>query len=153
MSADVSVIIPTFHREKLVVAAVESALLQRSDGVSVEVIVLDDSPSGSASKAVEAIGDADVRYVRRTVPSGGRPALVRNEGARLARGGFLHFLDDDDVLEGGSLATLADALHECLAAWPAELVRPRVDHPRRAIEFVATAEGIDIRPLRPADQR
>ena len=111
MSADVSVIIPTFHREKLVVAAVESALLQRRDGVSVEVIVLDDSPSGSASKAVEAIGDEHVRYVRRTVPSGGRPAVVRNEGARLARGRFLHFLDDDDVLEGGSLATLADALH------------------------------------------
>src|SRR5271170_3403582 len=93
---EVSVIIPTFHREKLVVDAVESAL--RQEGVTLEVIVLDDSPSGSASKAIEAIDDVRVRYVKREVPSGGRPALVRNEGSRLARGRFLHFLDDDDVL-------------------------------------------------------
>ncbi len=105
---DVSVIIPTFQREKLVVEAIESALRQR--GVSIEVVVIDDSPVGSASKAVEAIGDNRVRYHRRAATSGGRPALVRNDGSRLARGRFLHFLDDDDILEDGSLAALVDAL-------------------------------------------
>ncbi len=105
---EVSVIVPTYQREKLVVEAVESAL--RQQGVSLEVIVLDDSPTGSAANHVGAIGDNRVRYYRRAVPSGGRPALVRNDGSRLARGRFLHFLDDDDILEEGALAALADAL-------------------------------------------
>ena len=39
---DVSVVIPTCRRPRLVVEAVRSALAQ--DGASVEVIVLDDSP-------------------------------------------------------------------------------------------------------------
>jgi glycosyltransferase involved in cell wall biosynthesis len=105
---EVSVIIPTYQREMLVVEAIESAL--RQQGVSLEVLVLDDSPTGSAAKDVGAIGDSRVRYFKRAVPSGGRPALVRNDGSRLARGRFLHFLDDDDILEEGSLAALTDAL-------------------------------------------
>jgi GT2 family glycosyltransferase len=108
LTADVSVIVPTFHREMLVADAIGSALEQRR--VSVDVIVLDDSPSGSASSVVQAIGDSRVSYVKREVPSGGRPAVVRNEGFRLSRGRFVHFLDDDDVLEDGALAALVDAL-------------------------------------------
>ena len=53
---DVSVITPTFRSEKQVVESVQSALAQK--GVSVEVIVLDDSPDGSARSAVESIRDA-----------------------------------------------------------------------------------------------
>ena len=105
---DISVVTPTFRRERQVVEAVRSALGQR--GVSVEVTVLDDSPDGSARSAVEGIGDPRVRYVKRNVPTGGRPAIVRNEGAALARGRYLHFLDDDDMLADGALAALADAL-------------------------------------------
>jgi glycosyltransferase involved in cell wall biosynthesis len=105
---DVSVITPTFHRERQVVTAIDSVLGQ--SGVSVEVIVLDDSAEGSACEAVRSVNDPRVRYVKRAVPSQGKPALVRNEGARLARGRFLHFLDDDDVLEPGALAALTGAL-------------------------------------------
>lgn len=105
---DVSVVIPTFRREKLVVEAIKSALGQ--PGVTLEVFVLDDSPEGSAREAVEGIGDARVLYMHRARPSGGRPAVVRNEGARLARGTFLHFLDDDDRLAEGALAALVGAL-------------------------------------------
>lgn len=104
----VSVVVPTFRREATVGAAVRSALEQA--GVTVEVIVLDDSPEGSARAAIEAIGDARVRYVHRGVPSGGVPALVRNEGLALASGNYVHFLDDDDILESGALAALAGAL-------------------------------------------
>lgn len=105
---EVSVIVPTFRREKQVVEAVESALAQRA--VRVEVIVLDDSPDASAKDAVLAIGDPRVRYVARATPTGGVPALVRNEGLALARGAFVHFLDDDDRLVEGALAALVGAL-------------------------------------------
>lgn len=107
-SIDVSIITPTFRREQQVVEAVHSALAQ--SGVSVEVIVLDDSPEGSAQRAILAMADPRVRYVKCEHPSGGKPALVRNDGARLARGRYLHFLDDDDRLADGALAALAGAL-------------------------------------------
>lgn len=107
-TVDVSVITPTFRREKPLVEALQSALGQQ--GVRVECIVLDDSPEGSAREAVEGLRDPRVRYVKQAVPSKGRPALVRNEGAKLARGRYLHFLDDDDRLADGALAAMVQAL-------------------------------------------
>jgi glycosyltransferase involved in cell wall biosynthesis len=105
---DVSVVIPTFRRPAMAAAAAESALSQRA--VSVEVQVIDDSPEGSAAEAVGRIVDDRVKYRRRSIPSGGRPALVRNEGAATARGRYLHFLDDDDQVEEGAYAALVGAL-------------------------------------------
>src|SRR5690606_27169354 len=80
--------------------------------VSVEVIVLDDSPEASARSVVEAFNDPRVRYIAREVPSQGRPAIVRNEGMRLARGRYLYFLDDDDHVLPGGLRALVSALEE-----------------------------------------
>lgn len=104
----VSVVIPTFHREHMVVEAIQSALAQT--GVTVEVIVVDDSAEGSARRAVLDLHDDRVRYVARASPSGGNPCLVRNDGLSLARGRFVTFLDDDDRLTAGALAALAGAL-------------------------------------------
>jgi glycosyltransferase involved in cell wall biosynthesis len=109
---DVTVITPTFRREKLVVEAITSALDQK--GVALEVIVLDDTEEGSARDAVGTIRDPRVRYVKRDVPSRGRPAVARNEAMKMARGAYLHCLDDDDALYEGALA----ALHEPLAKQP-----------------------------------
>jgi glycosyltransferase involved in cell wall biosynthesis len=93
---DVSVVIPTFRRRELLLEAIQSAL--RQERVSVEVIVVDDSPEGSAREAVQALNDKRVRYVQSATPSGGKPALVRNDGAKRANGRFVHFLDDDDLV-------------------------------------------------------
>src|SRR5918911_2234415 len=93
---DISIVIPTFRREVELLEAVRSALGQPQ--VTVEVIVVDDSGDGSAEGPVASLGDERVRYVRRTTPSGGVPALARNEGWALASGRYVHFLDDDDLL-------------------------------------------------------
>lgn len=105
---DVTVVTPTFRRERQVVEAVRSALAQ--DGVTIEVIVIDDSAESSARGAIEAIADPRVRYIPCEVPSGGHPAAVRNRGATLARGRYIHFLDDDDRLADGALKALVGAL-------------------------------------------
>lgn len=105
---DVSVVVPTFRRPRLLGEAVQSALSQQ--GVGVEVLVVDDSPEGSAQAEVESIADPRVRYRRMEHPSGGRPALVRNAGWPLATGRYLHFLDDDDQVAEGAYAALAAAL-------------------------------------------
>lgn len=107
---DISVIIPTHRREHQLVESIRSALDQ--ERVSVEVIVLDDSLEGSARTTVAAIDDRRVRYVHGGTPSNGKPAKVRNQGILLARGKYLHFLDDDDHLLAGSLHALSRALDQ-----------------------------------------
>ncbi len=108
MPLDVSIIVPTFRRPAQLAQAIRSALAQ--EFVTVEVVVLDDSPEGSARSVVEGINHPRVRYVLRETPSGGRPAVVRNEGFTLSKGRYVHFLDDDDRLAPGASAALVGAL-------------------------------------------
>jgi glycosyltransferase involved in cell wall biosynthesis len=95
---DVSVIIPTFRRPGQLVEAIESVLAQ---SVDCEIIVLDDSPEGSARSVAERFADKGVTYHQHVPPTGGKPAVVRNAGWPLARGRFVHFLDDDDRVADG----------------------------------------------------
>jgi GT2 family glycosyltransferase len=126
MGPDVSVVIPTYKREREVVLAVRSALAQPA--VSLEVIVLDDTADGTARAAVESIHDPRVRYIVRPVPSRGVPALVRNDGAAVAQGTFFHFLDDDDRLVDGALAAMVGALERSGAGVGIGYVLPFGDH-------------------------
>lgn len=103
----VSVVVPTFRRPIFLAEALRSVLDQPEVG---EVIVVDDSPEGSAAATVEALADARLRYFKMAEPSGGRPALPRNEGARLATLRYLHFLDDDDRIVAGAYGALSAAL-------------------------------------------
>src|SRR5262249_9697815 len=100
MPPDISVVIPTFRRPRELVDAVHSALAQT--GFSIEVLVVDDSPEGSAREAIAALDDPRVSYLKRSVPSGGSPALVRNDGWPRTSGRFVHFLDDDDRVAPGA---------------------------------------------------
>jgi len=110
MARDVSVIVPTYRRPALLPEAVRSALAQ--EGVTVEVIVVDDCPDGSGRAATEAIGDARVTYKKRERSSGGNPCEVRNDGWPLAQGRHVLFLDDDDRLAEGALPALARVLDQ-----------------------------------------
>ena len=101
---------PTFRRPTQVVEAVTSALGQ--EGVRVEVLVLDDSPEGSARAPIAALADARVTYRHRETPTGGNPSRVRNDGWPHARGRFVHFLDDDDhVAPGTKMLVVAKQLY------------------------------------------
>lgn len=104
----VSVIIPTFHREAQLLEAIGSVL--RQAGVTLQLIVVDDSGTASAREVVASVKDARLQYIARPENSGGRPALVRNQGAGLAAGRYIYFLDDDDLLEADTLRTLVAAL-------------------------------------------
>jgi glycosyltransferase involved in cell wall biosynthesis len=107
MAVDFSVIIPTFRRPRELLEAIASALNQR--GVTIEVLVIDDSAEGSAEEPVKGLRDSRVRYVRNPVPTGGMPSKVRNLGWPLASGTFVHFLDDDDAVVEGYYAAVKAA--------------------------------------------
>ena len=90
---DVSVVVPTHNRRRLLGEALRSALAQR--GVGVEVVVVDDGSTDGTAEAVAAIGDPRVRLLHHEHPRG--VASARNAGAAAAHGAWVAFLDDDDL--------------------------------------------------------
>jgi len=104
-----SIIIPTIGRDTLA-RAVESALAQQS-AEPFEVIVANDSKRPLPPAAWQQSPAV------RVIDTGGRERCVaRNEGAAIATGRYLNFLDDDDWLLPGALNTWA-ALAPSGAAW------------------------------------
>jgi glycosyltransferase involved in cell wall biosynthesis len=74
--------------------AIYSALAQ-SVAKDMELIVVDDASTDGTEQLVRRY--PNVRYVRRT--ENGGQAAARNDGARLAKGEYLAFLDQDDLWE------------------------------------------------------
>jgi GT2 family glycosyltransferase len=107
MSIDFSVVIPTFRRRRELKEALASVLGQ--SGVTLEVLVVDDSPEGSAQATVESLCDGRVNYLQNPSPTGGVPSAVRNLAWPFAKGRFVHFLDDDDIVPEGHYATVKAA--------------------------------------------
>lgn len=86
----VSVIIPTYNREKFVTKAVESALAQTY--MDYEVIVVDDGSNDNTRVMLEKFGDK-VKYFYQ---DNSGVSAARNTGIKLAKGEWLAFLDSDD---------------------------------------------------------
>jgi glycosyltransferase involved in cell wall biosynthesis len=89
--ADVSVIIPTFNREKMVVRAISSVLGQTFTGY--EVIVVDDGSSDETRKVVSEFGES-VRYIVHQANCG--VSAARNTGIKNSHAPLIAFLDSDD---------------------------------------------------------
>ena len=102
MAIDVSVVIPTFRRNEELAEAIASVQAQAS--ATIEILVIDDCPDGGAKPVVDSLRDGRIDYLRNPHPSGGMPSIVRNLGWPRARGRFVHFLDDDDIVPGGHYA-------------------------------------------------
>jgi Glycosyl transferase family 2 len=96
----VSVVIPAYNREQMVVRAVTSALSQRPHPPA-EVIVVDDCSSDRTGEAAAAAG---ARIVRHDVNRG--EGAARNTGVANARHGWVALLDSDDEWLPHMLSTL-----------------------------------------------
>jgi glycosyltransferase involved in cell wall biosynthesis len=99
----VSVIIPAKNAAAYIGEAIAGALAQ--DGVT-EVIVVDDGSTDDTLAIVHAVGDPRLRLMKNDASG---VSAARNLGARSARGNWLMFLDADDRLRGGAVATLLAA--------------------------------------------
>lgn len=90
-----SIIIPTYLRNEDLKLCLEqlSPSVQNFPKEQFEIIVTDDSPTGTARGLIE-INFPDVQW---TKGPGKGPAANRNHGASLAKGEWLIFLDDDVI--------------------------------------------------------
>ncbi|MBK1715401.1 glycosyltransferase family 2 protein [Rubrivivax gelatinosus] len=101
---DVSVVIPAYRAAGFIGRAIRSALAQ--EGVSLEVIVVDDAcPLDSAGSVQAEFGGRDEVRVIRLGQNGG-PSAARTAGFRAARGEWIAVLDADDAYLPGRLALL-----------------------------------------------
>lgn len=90
---DVSIIIPTYNREKTIERAIDSVLSQNTD-LTYEIIVVDDGSTDGTQKIIEDKYGDKVRYIRHETNKGG--CAARNTGIRNAKGDYITFLDSDD---------------------------------------------------------
>jgi GT2 family glycosyltransferase len=91
LAPEVTVIVPTFGRPKILERTI-GALLSQRGGHEFEVIVIDDGSPEPATAGLVSREDARLRCVRQ---DNAGPARARNHGARLARGQYLVFIDND----------------------------------------------------------
>jgi glycosyltransferase involved in cell wall biosynthesis len=86
----ISVIVPTYNRERFVVKALDSVLNQSF--TDYEIIVIDDGSTDGTRKALEAYLNK-IKYIYQ---DNSGASAARNAGVKAANGEWLAFLDSDD---------------------------------------------------------
>lgn len=89
----VSVVVPTYNREKLLKETMDGILGQTHKDI--ELIIVDNCSKDNTEGMVKAYNDPRIRYFRNA--NNGVIAVNRNLGVRSATGKYLAFCDDDDV--------------------------------------------------------
>jgi glycosyltransferase involved in cell wall biosynthesis len=106
MQPEVSVIIPTANRWRLLSSCALPSALGQED-VEHEVIVVDDGSTDRTAELVEELGHPRVRVLRHDARRG--VSCARNTGIAAARGEWIAFLDDDDLWSPRKLRAQIDA--------------------------------------------
>jgi len=89
----VSVIIPTYNRDKYISGAIESVLRQKNYGSRIEVVIVDDGSTDNTEKIVKKFKD---KVLYKKIKHSGRPSVPRNVGISISTGEIIAFLDSDD---------------------------------------------------------
>jgi len=108
----ISCIVPVFNGERYLREALDSIVAQTYRPL--EIIVADDGSTDCTAGVVAAFGD-QVRYVRQ---SNQGPSSARNLGIRVSTGGFIAFLDADDLWHPQKLQRQMDCFN----------TRPKLDY-------------------------
>ena len=103
---DISVVIPTRNRRRLLERAVRSVFDQRD--VTAELIVVDEGSTDDTGEYLRTLDDPRLTVVRHDVPAG--VARARNVGLERAEAPWVAFLDDDDVWSPLKLAAQLSVL-------------------------------------------
>ena len=106
----VSIVVPTHNRRKLLCETLECLIAQTYGPI--QIVVVDDGSTDDTSEHVSRFAEEcsdgrEIVYARQD-PAGGPAA--RNRGARLTRGEFLLFMDDDDLVPNRFVECRVEAL-------------------------------------------
>lgn len=88
----VSILIPTYNRETLILKALDSIFKQTFQDY--EIMIIDDASTDNTEQVIKDLNHPRVRYFK--LEKNGGQCIARNYGARQALGEFLAFLDSDD---------------------------------------------------------
>jgi len=145
---DVSFLVASFNGRDYLGEAVASALAQQ--GVTVEVLVVDDHSSDGSWPLAQQLAAADPRVLALRTPANLGPAAARNVAIAAARGRWLAVLDSDDLID----PERSQRLVEIAEAGGADVVADDLlvfadgspDAPRRFLGAAAprAAEWIDL---------
>ncbi len=108
---DVTVVLPVFNGERTIGDELDAVLSQVTD-FSFELVVVDNDSTDGTAALVDALAERDSRVRRVTAPDQHNLSYVRNVGVAAARGRFVLFCDDDDIVAPGWLQAMASALTE-----------------------------------------
>lgn len=111
---DISVVVPAYNHADYIDRALESVAMQHlPEGVTLELIVVDDGSSDGTAECVEAFASRhaqlDTTLVRQA--NAGAPAAL-NRGIEIARGRYIGLLNSDDEYAPGRLETLYRAMEK-----------------------------------------
>jgi glycosyltransferase involved in cell wall biosynthesis len=110
---EVSVVVPTHNRSRLLALTLHSVLWQHD--VDLEVIVVDDGSTDDTAQVVAGLGDPRIRRVHHPTPQG--VSAARNHGIAEATGDWVAFIDDDDLWAPDKLARQLQAAHDTGRTW------------------------------------
>ncbi len=99
-----SILLPTWNAATTVERALGSVLAERA--IPLEVVVVDDASTDGTAELVAAMAERDPRVVLVRLPANGGVSNARNRGLGVVRAEWLAFLDADDLLLPGALASL-----------------------------------------------
>lgn len=101
----VSVVIPVYNREKLILKSIQSVLNQTYSDL--EIIVVDDGSTDNTREIVMGIDDPRVKYIYQ---KNSGACAARNKGVAYAVGKYIAFHDSDDVWFPDKLRTQVTVL-------------------------------------------
>ena len=107
---DVSVIMPAWNAASVIEGAIDSVL--KSEGVSIELLIVDDASTDRTYETLKRCADSDARVRIDRLQTNGGPSAARNRAIELATGRYIAVVDSDDSIAVSrlkKLVALADA--------------------------------------------
>ena len=111
----VTVAVATYDPDDQLRAALDSIAAQRYDG-PISAVVLDNTETPAAEAIVDEFPFADYHWQLNHVPRQSTGianlAVARDLGVQFADGDYVHFLNDDDVLDPDAISKKIDSIHQ-----------------------------------------
>ena len=102
-----SIIVPVYNGEKYIGETIR--YIQASEYTNLEIIVVNDGSTDNSRKIVKELQDKDIRIIIFDKENGG-VVSARNYGAERAKGKYICFVDQDDIVKPFMYSKMIDKM-------------------------------------------